>query len=166
MDEYDLESESTEEANQEPPDWAKQQVSQANKEAQRLRAQLREREQEILTSRYEGVIDLLPEEVTSYDAKVAFLEKANKRFSERQEAPVTPEPSSEEPPAPEADVPEETLAGIVNGPSGSASGSSNVISHADWLKLIDDGDSAEAERLFKADKVNMTDLRKGLGPDR
>ncbi len=90
------------------------------------------------------------------DKLVAFRGKA---------APVTPEPSNEEPP-PEVEVPEETLAGIVNGPSGSASGSSNVISHADWLKMIDDGDTAEAERLFKADKVNMTDLRKGLGPDR
>ena len=165
MDEYDLESESIEEANQQQPDWAKQQVSQANKEAQRLRAQLREREQEILTSRYEGVIDLLPEEVTSYDAKVAFLEKANKRFSERQEAPVTPETSSEEPPAPEAEVPAETLAGIVNGPSGSASGTSGHVTKDDWLKLIET-DPAEAERLFKAEKVDLSNLRQGLGPDR
>ena len=90
------------------------------------------------------------------DKLVAFREKA---------APVAPETSNEES-TPEVEAPEETLAGIVNGPSGSASGSSNVISHADWLKLIDDGDTAEAERLFKADKVSMEGLRKGLGPDR
>lgn len=165
MDEYDLESESTEEAGQQAPDWAKQQVSQANKEAQRLRSQLRERETEILTSRFSTVMDLLPEEVTSYDAKVAFLEKLQERVGQKVEAPVAPETSSEEAAAPEVELPPETLAGIVSGPSHSAQAGSGEVSRQDWLKLIETN-PAEAERLFKAEKVVLSDLRQGLGPDR
>ena len=78
--------------------------------------------------------------------------------------PDTPEPSTEAE-SPETGVPEETLAGIVNGPSHSAQGGSGEISRADWMALVNT-DPAEAERLFKADKVNMSDLRQGLGPDR
>lgn len=166
MDEYDLESDQQDTpAEQGLPDWAKSQVSQANKEAQRHRARVRELETEILSSRFKDVMDLLPEEVTSYDAKVTYLEKLQARIGEKKEAPVTPEDSGEDTSAPVAEVPEETLAGIVNGPSGSASGGSGFVSKDDWLGLVAT-DPAEAERLFKAEKVDFSNLRQGLGPDR
>jgi hypothetical protein len=81
-----------------------------------------------------------------------------------KEAPVTPEDSSREP-EPEVEVPAETLAGIVNGPSGSASGGSGHVAYTEWQALVA-SDPAEAERLFKAEKVDFSNLRQGLGPDR
>lgn len=146
------------------PDWAKQQVNQANREAQGLRDRLRERETELLTKMYEPVIDLLPEEVTSWDSKVAFLEKAKGRFDSTSATPDSPAPSSDEQPAPEADVPAETLAGIVNGPSHSAQPGSGTVSRTEWL-AIGKRDPLEAQRLFQAGKVELSDLREGLGPE-
>ena len=85
-------------------------------------------------------------------------------FRGQTAAPVTPETSSEEPP-PEVDVPAETLSGIVNGPSGSATSGTFEVSRADWLKLSAT-DPMEAQRLFQAGKVDLSGLRDGLGPDR
>ena len=105
------------------------------------------------------------EAAVSYDAKAAYLEKLQARIGQKPEAPVTPETSSEEPAAPEVEVPAETLSGIVNGPSGSASGGTSFVSRAEWNQMMNT-DPKEAERLFLAGKVDLSDLRQGLGPDR
>lgn len=102
--------------------------------------------------------DLAPEEWKSYaDKLVTFRGKAE---------PVAPETSTEEPAQEEQGIPEpEKLAGIVGGPSGSASGTSGTVDRETWAKLTS-SDPQEAERLFKAGKVDLSGLREGLGPDR
>lgn len=109
-----------------------------------------------------AVVELVPQNLAPNEWK-AYADKLV-AFRGEQAAPVAPETSSAEPP-PDVDVPEETLAGIVNGPSHSAQGGSGQVSRTDWLKLVQT-DPAEAERLFLAEKVNLSDLREGLGPDR
>ncbi len=108
------------------------------------------------------VVELVPQNLPPTEWK----QYADKLVAFRGQTaePVTPETSSEEQP-PEVDVPEETLAGIVNGPSGQSSGITTQVSRADWLNLTK-SDPLEAQRLFQAGKVNLSDLREGLGPDR
>ncbi len=108
------------------------------------------------------VVELVPPNLPPSEWK-EYAEKLV-AFRGKNEETVAPETSTEEP-TPDVEVPQETLSGIVNGPSHSAQGGSGEISRADWMELVNTN-PAEAERHFKADKVNMADLRQGLGPDR
>lgn len=168
-DEYDNDQESFEQgttdsqAAPDTPDWAKKQVQQANREAEGLRKRLRERESEILSSKYEGVIDLLPDEVTSYDAKVAFLEKAQTKFGSTN-APAEPTEQSETPPAPVEEPTEQqaqNLAAVGKGPSATGVPSSGLT--MDELMNVAMTDPERYESL-KKQGVELPKL--SWGPDR
>lgn len=160
----DEDQESQEQAAPQPPqsstdaDYWKAEAQKAFKARDEARQDLRN---QIQAGYDPQVVELVPQNLPPKEWK----EYADRLVAFRGvAAPVTPETSSEEP-APDAGVPAETLAGIVNGPSGSASGGTSKISRAEWLQLTKT-DPMEAQRLFQADKVEMADLREGLGPDR
>lgn len=120
------------------------------------RDQARQDLRNLIQSRYDpAVVELVPPSLPPQE----WQEYADKlvAFRGEQAAPVTPEPSSEEA-QPEVEVPAETLAGIVNGPSGSASGGTQFLDRRQFLDLVKT-DPVEAQRLFLAGKVNQADLR-------
>ncbi len=161
-DEYTEQPQAAPEQNQTDPGGSEYWKAEAQKAFQ-ARDQARQELRNQIQAGYDPqVVELVPPNLPPSEWK-EYAEKLV-AFRGEKEAPVAPETSSEEP-TPEVEVPAETLAGIVNGPSHSAQGGSGEISRADWMALVNT-DPAEAERLFKADKVNMSDLRQGLGPDR
>lgn len=140
---------------EELPDWAQKDIRKGRKEAQRLRERASRAEEELLRTKFSAkVLAMLPEEVTSFERKLALAQqwtdtigKADSQTDQETE-PVAEEPLTSE---------EQTLSAVARGTgAGIATSSAKVYDRAEWDLLFEDPSTRqEALRAAQEGRVRL-----------